>query len=339
MSIQEWLGRFSLKTRIKNYVTKIAIGYAREALGNCLELHNIRRFIDLGLPYLNSRLDLRLARLEILMHYQDAKLVERLEPDAIKMLEYFKNEFFNRDGNGDHLYLPVPYYEPMPNSPNPYELQLSPQGNYFVTSNGVPIFLFESLEASIKYWTLMMREQTPDSPHLYIAENDSAFPPPGVGAVLADVGAAEGFFTAKYIHLISKAYVFECEPVWLERLRQTFAGYERKVEIVEGMVGCREGEIKLDDFFKGKAPPTFIKMDVEGAEGRVLRGMKGLIENTSLPMQMAVCLYHRWEDEAVFTDMLKDYFNISYSKNYYWQMLDHRPPFFRRGVLRALRRA
>jgi hypothetical protein len=57
-----------------------------------------------------------------------------------------------------------------------------------------------------------------------------------------------------------------------------------------------------------------------------------------LPMQLAVCLYHRQEDEVAYTDMLKEYFTLSFSSGYYWQMPDPRPPFFRHGVLRATRR-
>jgi FkbM family methyltransferase len=50
----------------------------------------------------------------------------------------------------------------------------------------------------------------------------------------------------------------------------------------------------LDDFFGDKQPPTFIKMDIEGAELDALNGASELIK-TCKPKQ-AICVYHKIQD-------------------------------------------
>lgn len=52
--------------------------------------------------------------------------------------------------------------------------------------------------------------------------------------------------------------------------------------------------VALDDFFKGKQPPTFVKMDVEGSEFHALNGASKLIGEAK--PKLAVCVYHKIED-------------------------------------------
>lgn len=59
--------------------------------------------------------------------------------------------------------------------------------------------------------------------------------------------------------------------------------------------------ITLDAYLKGK-PVTLVKMDVEGAEMSVLRGMKETI--TRHKPRLAVCVYHKHQDILEITSYL-----------------------------------
>lgn len=66
--------------------------------------------------------------------------------------------------------------------------------------------------------------------------------------------------------------------------------------------------VKLDDLFLHD-PPTFIKMDVEGAEPEAIRGASEIIRRHA--PKMAVCLYHKrshlWEIPLLLHSLRPDY--------------------------------
>jgi hypothetical protein len=307
-----------------------------------------KRLEAIGLDQVRGRLDFRLIRLEMLLHYQNKERYDTLDAESKKILAFMEDEYFDYGGS-DRVY-PLDVGQPrrwVPNYawsqidgpvPPPVSHAWSKRdGIWCVDFHGVSLHISADEEHARYYWSSIVDQESPGSPHIYIEENSSDFTFPD-NAVLADVGGAEGFFAAKYLDRIAKAYIFEPQDYWVGMLRKTYERFADKVEIVPGMVGDQPGQIHLDEFFANRPKPTFVKMDVEGAEGSVLRSMSGMIQDKTLPMQLGVCLYHRQEDQAAYTAMLKDHFDVRYSRGYYWHMPDPRPPFFRRGVLRATRK-
>jgi FkbM family methyltransferase len=72
--------------------------------------------------------------------------------------------------------------------------------------------------------------------------------------------------------------------------RQGFHGFST---INEAGIGFIE-TVTLDGYFKDKEPPTFIKMDIEGAEKNALIGGERIIRE-NMP-KLAICVYHKPED-------------------------------------------
>ena len=181
----------------------------------------------------------------------------------------------------------------------------------------------------------LLSEQDERSPHRYLASDFDV----GEGDIIADVGCAEANFTLDVIDRIRHAYLFETDPRWITALQATFAPWKDKVTIVQALVG-RESigdTIALDNYFADKAPPTFLKLDVEGHEAEVLQGAAGIIRS-SAELRAAVCTYHRQEDLEDLTALLQGMgMEVQPSRGY---MLLHRsdefePPYFRRGLVRA----
>ena len=321
--------------KLKNWITKLFALFriARQNMDVASRLYKLeRRLQDIGFDYVRGRLDYRLIRLEMLLYYQDREKYEGLDAEAKAILAYMKDAYFAEHCDRDRFY-------PLDKAPSiienePFEIHLSSQGSYCVRYNDLLIHIADFKDHARAYWQSIVAQEAEGSPHRYIDDNAPGFTFPD-NAILVDVGAAEGFFTAKYLDKITKAYIFETDKYWVAMLKRTFSQYKDKVEIIAGFVGDKAGQINLDEFFSKREKPTFVKIDVEGAEGSVLRSMTGMLQDKNLPLQVAVCLYHRQEDEMNYTAMLKNYFQLSYSKGYYWHMPDPRPPYFRRGVLRA----
>lgn len=85
---------------------------------------------------------------------------------------------------------------------------------------------------------------------------------------------------------------------------------------------CTVSVVKVDDFFGDKEIPTYIKMDIEGAESCALEGAQNIIRNTR--PQLAVCVYHKaddlWDLPMQVLQYNKDY--KFYLRNYYDRYLD-----------------
>lgn len=185
-------------------------------------------------------------------------------------------------------------------------------------------------------YNLLSKEQDIRSPHRYLT-NEFEFK---MGETLIDVGAAEGNFALSVVEKASRIILFEADKEWIEPLNATFEPWKDKVEIVNKFVSniSDSSNTKLDDYLNVEnGRETFIKIDVEGAESRLLDGCKKFLSEQK-PLKLAICTYHKQNDEKEFSSLLKHLqFNISHSDGYMLFYYDKQmtAPYFRRGLIRA----
>lgn len=306
-------------------------------------------FNQSGLGNITGRIDIRMARLEILLYYANPSHMALLDAEQKRFIQKLWSEY-NYEIHKNTLFPEDPYYAlnnpPLPRMTQegdlPQHLEVPPvqqEGDTcYILLNGHKLYLPFNKEWAKEYiQNAYLTFESEDSPHTYLRPQDDGVDIPH-GAILADIGAAEGFFGIKYLERCKKIYFFEGDPCWLEVLRKTCAPYGDKIEIVEGFVGDQPGNIELDKFFaQKKEKPNFIKMDIEGAEGNALRSMSGLLSDSS-PLTMLICTYHRQEDWNNYYAMLHDRFKITSSNGYYWHIANMRPPFLRKAVMRAVKK-
>jgi predicted RNA methylase len=188
-----------------------------------------------------------------------------------------------------------------------------------------------------KGYSELSKEQDPESPHRYISGDFY----PEMNDVVADIGAAEGNFSLSVIERVRKIYLFEYDHEWAEALEATFAPWKEKVEIVPRYVADFDDEkhIRIDTFLKTRNDITFLKIDVDGFEQKVLDGCRKLFEK-EIALKVALCTYHKQDDEKDFTGLLSGYgFTVTASKGYMINYYDKKlkAPWLRRGLLRAIR--
>lgn len=142
------------------------------------------------------------------------------------------------------------------------------------------------------YFQYACMEQDERSPHRYITDHFQV----EKGDVGIDVGAAEGIFALQVIDEAAHIYLIEADADWCEALKATFRNDRDKVTIMQGYVSDtdQDGNLTLDTLFRDQKI-DFVKMDIEGAESKALQGARRLVERC-VP-KMAVCTYHRAEDE------------------------------------------
>jgi hypothetical protein len=183
----------------------------------------------------------------------------------------------------------------------------------------------------------LIMEQDPASPHRYTNADFQITQ----GDVLADIGSAEGIFTLMNIELLEKAYLFEQDEQWIEALEATFAPWKEKVIIIPKYVSDRqsEKEIRLDQYFQNTTlQPNFFKIDVEGAEEKVLNGMQGLAAQSKC--KVALTTYHQQGDFEKFSRYFQER-NYTHSGSdgvmvFINSFHTLEPPYFRKGLIRAV---
>lgn len=182
----------------------------------------------------------------------------------------------------------------------------------------------------------LLAEQDAESPHCYVNEDFNV----KQGDILLDIGSAEGIFTLSNIQQLKKAILFERDPEWLEALEATFAPWKDKVEIISKFVSDTDDldNVSIDTFLSEKQlDADFVKIDVEGAEERVLNGMR--VTTGKYHPKIALCTYHRQDDFHKFNKYLSQLgYKVSSTKGFMFFLSNDEvlsPPFFRRGLIRA----
>lgn len=178
----------------------------------------------------------------------------------------------------------------------------------------------------------LLIEQEIESAHRYLTENFNVTE----NDILVDIGCAEGFLALDVVEKAKKIYLFEYEDAWIEALQHTFAPWKEKVEIIKKYVSDQtdDNNIAIDHFFENREDlPTFVKIDVEGAEMQVLNGMQQTI-NKANHIKLAVCTYHKQNDYEDITSYISNIgLNYTTSKNY--MLCDDIKPYFRKGLIRV----
>jgi phospholipid N-methyltransferase len=152
--------------------------------------------------------------------------------------------------------------------------------------------------------------------------------------IVLDIGSAEGNFALSIIDEVKRIYIFEADKEWIEALYATFEPWKEKVVIINKFVSDQTSEesICLDDFIQEKI--DFIKGDVEGEELKIMQGAKEIIQKYCPKVLM--CTYHKGNDsEALKIFLEKNDYKIHFSAGYIIFLDDPKPPYLRRGLIRA----
>lgn len=193
---------------------------------------------------------------------------------------------------------------------------------------------YDTQEKAAKYYRSLCIEQDEASPHCY---TDNTF---GVeeGDVVVDMGVAEGNFSLEVIDRVSKIYMIETDPEWIEALNYTFDKYKDKISIISKFVSdyTLGNTDTVDNLIEDDV--NFIKMDIEGCEAEALAGCKKTIERASR-LKGAVCEYHFDNDEMKIKSILQKW-KLKYRdvKGYIYFPAGSKQmfvsPMLRKGVIR-----
>lgn len=314
MNIKAELIRFKDSLRLKHIYYK----YAKRLISDAVSHNSDTTLLDaLKEAYIKRNLDI--------LYSSEA------DDDIKSCIEYCRE-------NGSHMFC---YPEAQESYYNIDDVHFDEtHGLYYGYWQGKKLYFKRSINNPEKVRTYLSNslwEQSEKSPHCYLSGDFNV----DDGDIIFDIGGAEGNFTLSVIDRISKAYIFECDPEWIEALNLTFANSRDKVEIVQKYVSNRNTstEVTIDSFVlqEGIEKIGLVKMDIEGAEISVLKGASNAIK-TQFVKKWAVCTYHRLTDADNIWQLLPGY-NRKFTKGYImsvpWRIYDLDKPYFVRGVLRA----
>lgn len=215
---------------------------------------------------------------------------------------------------------------------------------YYALYKGKKLYLKRSIatvEEALKLLNSLAVEQLPQSPHRYLTDEFR----PAEGAIVFDIGCAEGNLVLEIIDSIDKAYMFECDEEWIEALNATFEQYKEKICIIPKLVSDIDDDnnVTIDSFCHANNVTNidFIKMDVEGFEKKVLLGCDKMLRNKTIS-KIATCVYHNYSDERELCELINknnDY-NIKIPKRYMawndkFELNELTDELFTHGIIRA----
>ena len=148
----------------------------------------------------------------------------------------------------------------------------------------------------------------------------------GADDVFYDVGAHIGFFSVCAASLGARVVAVEPDPANASRLRMNASLNGLAIEVVEAAAWHETGRaalvpggsakefrveqgegvasVALDDLARRYGAPTVVKLDVEGAEARVLAGARHILAES---MPVVVCELHGVEQAAEVPVLLHGY--------------------------------
>lgn len=220
----------------------------------------------------------------------------------------------------------------------------SAKGMCFVVHRGRRLYFPKEYDipAAVKYYrNLVVTEgilgggYSAKAPHQYLTDSFRI----NEGDTLLDVGAAEGLFLLDSLDSIKHGYAFESSRFWMEALNATFEPFRQKVTVVQKFVSNEDSveKIRLDSFLQDITGPVLIKVDVEGGEQSVLDGAKSMLENRK-NIRVVCCTYHKHDDAELVSRFFEERgYSTEFSSGYviYYYDKQIRPPYFRRGLVRA----
>ncbi len=176
----------------------------------------------------------------------------------------------------------------------------------------------------------LAREQDENSPHRYLSDTFTL----GKSDTVADIGAAEGNFSLSVIENVARVILVESDIEWIDALRATFEPWKEKVTIVDKYLSDSDddGNITLDSMMALYPGISFFKIDVDGFEDKVLKGA-ALTLSSGCPLKIALCTYHKHDDEKIFSDVLTESgFMVTPSRGFMIHYYDKklRSPWLRR---------
>lgn len=194
---------------------------------------------------------------------------------------------------------------------------------------------YKTIEHVAHYVSSISMEQDCNCPHRYCDDSFDV----STNDIVIDAGVAEGNFALRIIDRVSKLYLVECDPDWVEALKYTFKDYMNKVVLCEKSLNDEDTYKTVTiDSITGCQPVNFIKMDIEGAEPLALMGAVKTIEN-STDLKCSICCYHKHGDESLIRFILnKLNMQIHETKGYLYSVFDdmwYSEPEIRNVIIRA----